>query len=303
MLSESSQSLTRPEILQVADAVARDKSIDPAIVIEAMEQAIQTAARRKYGQELDIRATIEKGSGEIRLARMREVVEALAAEHGIAPDFSVTIGIVDGARLAEKTWNPRLGIVGGLSILGTTGIVHPFSCASWIHAIHRGVDVARAAGITHLVGPTGSASETAARHLLPHLPDLSFIDMGDFVGGLVKYLRTHPVDRLTIAGGFAKMTKLAQGAMDLHSGRSQVDLRFLGALARQAGADDALGARIEAANTGKEALDLCHKAGIDLAAPIATQARIEATALLRGAPVAIDVIVTDRGGRVIASAS
>ena len=127
--------------------------------------------------------------------------------------------------------------------------------------------------------------------------------MGDFVGGLVKYLRTHPVDRLTIAGGFAKMTKLAQGAMDLHSGRSQVDLRFLGALARQAGADDALGARIEAANTGKEALDLCHKSGIDLAAPIATQARIEATALLRGAPVAIDVIVTDRGGRVIASAS
>ena len=234
---------------------------------------------------------------------MREVVEALAAEHGIAPDFSVTIGIVDGARLAEKTWNPRLGIVGGLSILGTTGIVHPFSCASWIHAIHRGVDVARAAGITHLVGPTGSASETAARHLLPHLPDLSFIDMGDFVGGLVKYLRTHPVDRLTIAGGFAKMTKLAQGAMDLHSGRSQVDLRFLGALARQAGADDALGARIEAANTGKEALDLCHKAGIDLAAPVANRARIEATALLRGAPVAIDVIVTDRGGRVIASAS
>ena len=77
MLSESSQSLTRPELLQVADAVARDKSIDPAIVIEAMEQAIQTAARRKYGQELDIRATIEKGSGEIRLARMRKVVEEI----------------------------------------------------------------------------------------------------------------------------------------------------------------------------------------------------------------------------------
>ncbi|SMC61106.1 cobalt-precorrin-5B (C1)-methyltransferase [Fulvimarina manganoxydans] len=233
---------------------------------------------------------------------IREVVEALAGEHGIAADFAVTIGVVDGARLAEKTWNPRLGIVGGLSILGTTGIVHPFSCASWIHAIHRGVDVARAAGVTHLVGPTGSASETAARRLLPHLPDLSFIDMGDFVGGLVKYLRTHPVDRLTIAGGFAKMTKLAQGAMDLHSGRSQVDLRFLSALAHRAGGDHAVMARIEAANTGKEALDLCQAAGIDLAAPVATEAQIQASALLRGAPVAIDVVVTDRGGRIIARA-
>ncbi|MEE2952225.1 MAG: cobalt-precorrin-5B (C(1))-methyltransferase [Pseudomonadota bacterium] len=233
---------------------------------------------------------------------IREVVETVAGEHGIAPDFAVTIGVVDGARLAEKTWNPRLGIVGGLSILGTTGIVHPFSCASWIHAIHRGVDVARAAGVTHLVGPTGSASETAARRLLPHLPDLSFIDMGDFVGGLVKYLRTHPVDRLTIAGGFAKMTKLAQGAMDLHSGRSQVDLTFLSALARQAGAHDRLLGKIETANTAKEALDLCQKAGIDLATPVAAQARIEATALLRGAPVAIDAVVTDRGGSIIGRA-
>jgi N utilization substance protein A len=80
MLSEETQSLTRPELLQVADAVARDKSIDPAIVIEAMEQAIQTAARRKYGQELDIRAVIERGSGEIKLARLREVVEEVEDE-------------------------------------------------------------------------------------------------------------------------------------------------------------------------------------------------------------------------------
>ena len=80
MLSEETQNLTRPELLQVADAVARDKSIDPAIVIEAMEQAIQTAARRKYGQELDIRAVIERGSGEIKLSRVREVVEEVEDE-------------------------------------------------------------------------------------------------------------------------------------------------------------------------------------------------------------------------------
>ena len=98
MLSESSQSLTRPELLQVADAVARDKSIDPAIVIEAMEQAIQTAARRKYGQELDIRATIEKGSGEIRLARMREVVEEIEED-------ATQILLVDA-----NAYDPTLGL-------------------------------------------------------------------------------------------------------------------------------------------------------------------------------------------------
>ena len=98
MLSEPSQSLTRPELLQVADAVARDKSIDPAIVIEAMEQAIQTAARRKYGQELDIRATIERGSGEIRLTRMREVVEEIE-------DDLTQILLVDA-----NAYDPNLGL-------------------------------------------------------------------------------------------------------------------------------------------------------------------------------------------------
>ncbi len=77
MASEAIPSLTRPELLRVADAVARDKSIDREIVIEAMEQAIQTAARRKYGQELDIAAEIDRRSGEIRLARRREVVEEI----------------------------------------------------------------------------------------------------------------------------------------------------------------------------------------------------------------------------------
>ena len=149
-------------------------------------------------------------------------------------DVLVTISIPDGAAIAEKTWNPRLGIIGGLSILGTTGIVHPFSCAAWIHSIHRGVDVARAAGLTHVAGSTGSTSEAAVQQLYS-LPDIALIDMGDFAGGLLKYLRVHPIDKVTIAGGFAKITKLAQGAMDLHSARSQIDLSFLAKIALKAG--------------------------------------------------------------------
>ncbi|MEN0087661.1 MAG: cobalt-precorrin-5B (C(1))-methyltransferase, partial [Pseudomonadota bacterium] len=153
---------------------------------------------------------------------MIEVVETLCAEHNVPADFVIEISIENGEALALETWNGRLGIIGGLSILGTTGVVQPFSCAAWIHSIHRGVDVARAARLPHILAATGSTSEATALALYD-LPEHATIDMGDFAGGLLKYLRGHPVPRLTIAGGFAKLTKLAQGAMDLHSGRSQVD--------------------------------------------------------------------------------
>src|SRR5690606_16010735 len=87
-------------------------------------------------------------------AMITGAVSRLAAEHGAAGDVEVTIAIPGGAALAQRTWNPRLGIVGGLSILGTTGVVHPYSCSAWIASIHRGIDVCRANGITHAAACT-----------------------------------------------------------------------------------------------------------------------------------------------------
>ena len=133
---------------------------------------------------------------------------------------------LDGEKIAERTLNGRLGIVGGLSILGTTGIVVPYSCSAWIHSIHRGIDVARAVGLDHVAGATGATSEAAIARLYG-LPEQALIDMGDFVGGMLKYLRRHPVPRVTVAGGMAKMTKLGQGLLDLHSRRGEVDLDWL----------------------------------------------------------------------------
>ncbi|WP_024349422.1 cobalt-precorrin-5B (C(1))-methyltransferase [Aurantimonas coralicida] len=233
---------------------------------------------------------------------MRDVVAALCGEHGRSADVEITLSVTDGEALAAKTWNPRLGILGGLSILGTTGIVHPFSCSAWIHSIHRGIDVARAAGLDHVVGATGSASEDAARALYPELPEIAYLDMGDFAGGLLKYLRAHPVPRVTIAGGFAKLTKLAQGAMDLHSGRSQVDFAFLAGLAETIapGRGAALRETILGANTAKAVLDLCAAENIDLADAIAVRAQGNAAAILRGAPVTPHIIVVDRAGGVVA---
>ena len=229
---------------------------------------------------------------------MSEVVKSACDAHGIGADFEIEISIPDGEEMATKTWNPRLGIVGGLSILGTTGIVHPFSCSAWIHSIHRGIDVACAEGLPHVVGSTGSTSEKAAQDHF-NLPDHAMLDMGDFVGGLLKYLRNHPVPRLTIAGGFAKLTKLGQGFMDLHSGRSQVDFNWLAERANEAGIRQ-LSDAIRSANTAHHARELALDDGVDLAPIIARHARTKAMALIGDAPITIDIMVVDKQGIIVA---
>ncbi|MDF2233885.1 cobalt-precorrin-5B (C(1))-methyltransferase [Albimonas sp. CAU 1670] len=228
---------------------------------------------------------------------IEEAIAEVSAELAEAPDAEVEISIPGGEALAQKTWNPRLGIVGGLSILGTTGIVRPYSCAAWIASIHRGVDVARAAGLSHVVGSTGSSSEAAARARFD-LPVHACLDMGDFAGGLLKYLARHPVARLTIAGGAAKLAKLGQGAMDLHSSRSQVDFARLAALAEAAGVPEA--GRIAQANTVLQALQEAGAAAPALAEAIGREAARVAQAALGEAPVAVDVLVCDRAGAPLA---
>ncbi|MEU2505139.1 cobalt-precorrin-5B (C(1))-methyltransferase [Streptomyces sp. NPDC007863] len=229
---------------------------------------------------------------------MREHVAEVAAAHGAPGDVEITISIDDGAEIARSTWNPRIGILGGLSVLGTTGVVVPYSCSAWIDSIRRGVDVARAGGLTHVAGCTGSTSERTVTELYD-LPEIALLDMGDFAGAVLKYVRRHPVDRLTVCGGFAKLSKLAAGHLDLHSARSQVDKGFLADLARAAGASEALAAEVADANTGLAALRLCEAAGVPLGDRVAARARDEALAVLRGAPVAVDVICIDRAGAVV----
>ena len=202
-------------------------------------------------------------------------------------DAEITIGVDGGERLAAKTLNGRLGIVGGLSILGTTGIVVPYSCAAWIDTIHRGIDVAAAMGIPHVAGSTGSTSEAAIQKLHA-LPDVALLEMGDFAGGMLKYLRTHPIPRVTIAGGVAKMTKLAQGRLDLHSKRGQADLVALAAYTD----DPILQTKIAASNTVAEAFTHAPSLG-DAVAAAAWQT---AAAVLHPADIDLEIILFDRTG-------
>ena len=232
-------------------------------------------------------------------AMICETLADLAEANGApAPDLEVTIAIPGGERLAEKTMNARLGIVGGLSVLGTTGVVIPYSCSSWIHAIQRGIDVARAAGFHHIAAATGTTSERAVQRLYD-LPEAALIDMGDFVGGMLKHLRRRPVPRLTLAGGFAKIAKLAQGHLDLHSSRSRLDAAALADVLGRLGADPAAVAAATKADSAGAILELAGSRRAPLAEAVARQAREVALATLSGA-TAVEVAIVDRNGEFLA---
>lgn len=208
--------------------------------------------------------------------------------------LEITISIDNGDALAAHTWNPRLGIVGGLSVLGTTGIVVPYSCSAWIASIRQAVDVARAGGITHVAAATGSTSEDAVAKLLG-LPETALIDMGDFAGGLLKYVRDNPIPKVTIAGGFGKLSKLADGHLDLHSKRSQVNPGFLASLAADAGAGGDLQDAIAAADSAGRILEIVRNAGFPLGDAVAARARQVALDQLQGAGKA-EILIFDRAG-------
>lgn len=213
-------------------------------------------------------------------------------------DFEVEISVADGEKIAERTLNGRLGILGGISILGTTGIVIPFSCASWIHSIWRGIDVARAAGLDHISGATGNVSEKAAQ-AHHDLSEIALIDMGDFVGGMLKYVRSHPVPKVTIAGGVAKMTKLSQGMLDVHSKRGLADLEALAKVAAEAGADADLVTHIAVANTVSHAFQIAGESGFPLGDRIAALAWTTAAKALRTPDIALEILVFDRQGQLV----
>jgi cobalt-precorrin-5B (C1)-methyltransferase len=292
--------------------IVKDAGDDPdvthgALVLARVARAAPgtgVAFRAGEGVGTVTRAGLPVAPGEpainpVPRAMMREAIGEAAGALGAPGDVEITIAIPGGAALAEKTLNPRLGIVGGLSVLGTTGIVVPYSCAAWIHSIHRGIDVARAAGLKHLAGATGATSEAAAARL-HGLPEQALIDMGDFAGGMLKYLRKHPVERVTIAGGVAKMTKLAQGFLDLHSRAGSADLGALVAMLEEGGATGDVLARAKAAVSVAEMFQIAEGAGVDIGSRVAKGARATALGVVGDAGIAVEVAVFDRTGRLIA---
>jgi cobalt-precorrin-5B (C1)-methyltransferase len=288
--------------------IVKDAGDDPDVTHGAL--IMSTVRRGPQGSGITFRAGLGVGTvtrpglplppGEpsINPVPRKMIAAAIAEVSGADADFEVEVSVADGEKIAEKTLNGRLGIVGGISILGTTGIVIPFSCSAWIHSIWRGIDVARAAGLDHISGATGNTSEKAAQ--AHHgLSEIALIDMGDFVGGMLKYVRSHPVPKVTIAGGVAKMTKLAQGMLDVHSKRGPADLEALAKVAAEAGAGADLMAGITGANTVSQAFQLAGEHGLALGDRIAALAWTTAAKALQDPAIALEILVFDRQGLLV----
>ena len=291
-------------------AIVKDAGDDPDVTHGAL---VIATVRRVPGDDVQLQAGPGVGTatkpglpiapGEpainpVPRQMMTDAVKEVAEAHGTPAGAVVEISIPGGEALAEKTMNPRLGIKGGLSILGTTGIVVPYSCAAWIHSIYSGINVARAMGVDHVAGSTGSTSEDGVRRHYD-LSETALIDMGDFAGGMLKYLRKNPLPRVTIAGGVAKMTKLAQGRLDLHSKKGAVDRDALAAVAAGLGADGSIVEAITTSNTTAHAFEIARSAGLQLGNAIAREARGQAAAVIEGAGITLDVLVFDRKGSLV----
>ncbi|GAA1104810.1 cobalt-precorrin-5B (C(1))-methyltransferase [Nocardiopsis composta] len=176
--------------------------------------------------------------------------------------LTVVISVPEGERMARKTTNARLGILGGISILGTTGIVRPFSTASWRASVEQAVSVMAAQGEDTLVLCTGGRTEKGAMALLPHLPEVCFVEVGDFTGAALRRAAGHGLSRVVFVGMVGKLTKLAAGVLMTHYTRSKVSTELLGGVTRAVGGPERLAAEVGAANTGRHAYELWEEAGL-----------------------------------------
>lgn len=199
----------------------------------------------------------------VPLAMIKRAVLEAAREAGVkTPSVVVTVSVPEGRRLAQKTMNPRLGITGGISILGTSGIVEPMSLSAYRHSISLGVDVALANGCATVVYSTGRSTEKAVQKAMKDLPETAFILTGDHMGHALKDALGRPLlKKAVIAGQFAKFSKLAAGHFETHCSDASVELAFLAGLCRELAAAPAIIKKVENANTAREVFFILKASG------------------------------------------
>ncbi|MFD7520640.1 cobalt-precorrin-5B (C(1))-methyltransferase [Paenibacillus chitinolyticus] len=193
---------------------------------------------------------------------IREAVEDVLNVYGSDRGVQVVVSVPDGEEIAKKTLNGRLGIIGGISILGTRGTVVPFSTSAYKASVAQAIRVAVRCGCEHIVLSTGGRSEKFGIDLYPGLPEEAFVEMGDFVGFALKQCRGQGVKKITLVGMMGKFSKLAQGVMMVHSKSAPVDFGFLAELAEAAGADAALTREVLSANTASQVGDRMQELGL-----------------------------------------
>lgn len=170
--------------------------------------------------------------------------------------IDVTISVPDGKELAAKTFNPKIGIVGGISIIGTSGVVKPFSSEAFVAAIHREMQVAKALGALHIVINSGAKSEAYIQARYPNLPSQAFIHYGNFIGETLKVADKLGLEKLSLGIMIGKAVKLAEGYLDTHSRKVIMNKEFLQEIAIEAGCDSEILTKITTLNMARELWDI-----------------------------------------------
>ncbi|MGE5256081.1 MAG: cobalt-precorrin-5B (C(1))-methyltransferase CbiD [Hyphomicrobiales bacterium] len=227
----------------------------------------------------------------------RAVEEVLAA-HGTQGLVAVEIFVPRGVDIARKTLNARLGILGGISILGTTGIVRPMSHQAFMATIEAGLSVARACGLNRVVLTTGRRSERFAQACWPDLPEESFVQIGDFFQESLTRCVAKGFAGATLAVFFGKGLKMAQGAPHTHAARSRLSLDDLADRALHQSGDPELAERIRACNTARQALGYLHPGHLDVIAEVGRRI-IAAAGQFTGPGLKIRSVIFDYEGKMV----
>ena len=213
----------------------------------------------KPGLGLEIgTAAINPTPKKMILENIQEVGEEVLGKNGI----KIVVSVPTGEELAKKTDNPRIGILDGISILGTSGIVIPYSTASFAAAIRQQIDVVSSMNDEEVVLTTGGRSEDFAREIIK-LPDHSFIQMGDFSGYTIQQCAKKSLKKAYVAGFIGKLAKMAAGVKQTHVKGGKVDMKFLSELAKRCNANSETIRKILGANTARNVQEIVIEDGVD----------------------------------------
>jgi cobalt-precorrin-5B (C1)-methyltransferase len=244
---------------------------------------------------------LEVGAPAVNPVPRRNITEMVEAEiEGTSfAGAVVTIKVPGGEEMAKKTTNARLGLLGGISILGTTGIVKPYSTAAYRASVVQAIDVARERGIEVLVLTTGGKSEAYAMKLHPDLAVEAFVQVGDFVGTGLRHCARRKARRAVIVGMIGKLSKMADGNMMTHAAGSDVNMELLAGLAAELGASEAVQGEIRKANTARHVLELATREGLTGLAAHVCRRVVEHGAKHAGGDLEVQACLVDFDGALL----
>lgn len=214
--------------------------------------------------------------------------------------IKITITVPKGQELALKTDNPRLGIIGGISILGTTGIVLPYSTASFAASIRQSLDVGLALNADTFILTTGGRSEDFIKKLFDKLyPEHCYVQMGDFAGYSVKQCHNKGVKKVYVGGFIGKLTKIAMGVKQTHVRGSHVSMDFMAKLAKEAGAQDEIIKLIINANTARHVSEIIDSYSLTVFYDLICREAVKQLEGYSGKDLSIEVIMFDFEGNIV----